>query len=183
MSDGPHRSLPMRQHWKDLAERVENFSFTPEETAEALFCALEKDFRGAPLSVIRAILDDTRQGFLFKENHVEQLDATRQTCPGLATGNTLIDCAIEANSKGMIGDSAFHHAVKNALEAHALSGCRQIEEHQYREAPENGQQVRERLLKARIKCPYDTLASKLMSDPQSNDGLSKRTGIDEGPKL
>ncbi len=185
MSDGPHRSLPMRQHWKKLAERLEKSSYTPEEIDEAWLFALKKDFSGAPLSEIRAILVGNGQRSLFKENHAAQLDSMRQNCRGSVAENTLIDCAIEADANGMIGDYALHHALTSTLEAHVRSHYRQIEEHYYRKPLAKGPQVRERLHEAYTRFSRDTFASELMSNPQSNSGhlLPKRTGIDEGPQL
>jgi hypothetical protein len=43
MSDGPHRSLPMRNHWRNLAERAAKAVFSPQEVSEALPYALHRD--------------------------------------------------------------------------------------------------------------------------------------------
>ena len=42
MSDGPHRSLPMRPWWRRLAERADRCAFGVEEVADALVPALEQ---------------------------------------------------------------------------------------------------------------------------------------------
>jgi hypothetical protein len=185
MSDGPLKSLPMQRHWKKLAERAANPSYTCDEVDEGLLPPLMREFKEAPLSEIRAILGGGEQGTLFNESRAAQLDAARQACRGSAAGNTLIDCAIKANANGMTGDAALRHALRNALEDRARAGCHQIEEYQYREEPRNGAKVRDRLSEARMRCPYDRLASELMSNPKSNKSLRlrKRTGIDEGPPL
>ena len=184
MSDGPHRSLPMKRHWKKFAERLENSSYTPEEIDEAWLSALKKDFREPPLSEIRTILVGNGQRPLFKENLAAQLDSVRQSCRGSAVGNTLIDCAIAADANGMVGNSAFHHALTSTLEAHVRSHYRQIEEHYYRKSPVKCPPVRERLHEAYNRFSCASFASELMS-PQSSIGhqLPKRTGIDEGPQL
>jgi hypothetical protein len=185
MSDGPHKSLPMQPHWKKLAERAANPSYTSYEVDEALLPPLMREFREAPLSEIRAILGGGNQMPLFNGNCAAQLDALRHACRGSPAGSMLIDCAIEANANGMAGDAALHYALRNALGARAWAGCRQIEEHQYRVEPRNGAKVRGCLNEARMRCPYDTLASELMFDPKSNKipRILKRTGIDEGPPL
>ena len=41
MSDGPHRSLPMRRGWKHVAERGDKPAFTTEDIAEAIVPALD----------------------------------------------------------------------------------------------------------------------------------------------
>src|SRR5688572_3974216 len=44
MSDGPHRSLPMRPWWKQVALRADKSAFDVPECAEALTVALEREF-------------------------------------------------------------------------------------------------------------------------------------------
>lgn len=185
MSDGPHKSLPMRRQWKNLAERAGNSLYTSDEVEEAFSLSLKGESREAPISEVRAILGYGTQRTLFDDDCSVQLDAVRQVCRGSALGDMLIDCAIEANANGLTGDEAVHQALRNALEARAWSGCRQIEEHQYRELPRDGAMVRDRLNQARNGFNFDALASELMSDPKSNQNLrlTKHTGIDEGPPL
>lgn len=154
MSDGPHRSLPMRQHWKDLAKRVETPAYSLDDVDETLVRALKKEFREAPMGGVRDILGGGKQGSLLREDRAAQLDAARQACPGSAAGNTLIDCAIEADANGMTGDTAFKEALKNALEPHARGGCHQIEEHHHRKEPQSAPNVRGRLRAARTRCSY-----------------------------
>ncbi len=45
MSDGPHRSLPMRKPWKELAKRGDQSTYDSEQVAEAATRALVSDFR------------------------------------------------------------------------------------------------------------------------------------------
>ena len=185
MSDGPHKSLPMRRHWKDLAKRAANLAYSPDEVSEAILPPLMREFRAAPLSEIRVILGDGKQGSLFKEDRSARLEEARQLCRGSAAGNTLIDCAIEAVTNGLTGDIAFSEALENALEAHARGGCHQIEEHHYREEPHSTSNVRDRLCTARSLCSYAVLASALMSGKPADGNLRlpKHRGINEGPSL
>ena len=44
MSDGPHRSLPMRPQWKRLAERAHNQAFSVEEAGDAIVDAVSQDW-------------------------------------------------------------------------------------------------------------------------------------------
>ena len=46
MSDGPHRSLPMRPWWRQVALRADKSAFEVAECAEALTVALERGVRG-----------------------------------------------------------------------------------------------------------------------------------------
>lgn len=187
MSDGPHRSLPMRKHWKDLAERADKAAYSPADVAEALPVALQKDFRDAPFEQLKAAFGVGEQAGLFPSCTPEQLDALRAACPGSSAGNALIDCAKEAQANGLTGEEACQKATENALEACSRSAFRGIEEHYYREAPaHNARYVRGRLDVARGACDYAGLASRLLdqSGPKpSGASLTKRGGIDEGPEL
>lgn len=175
----------MRRHWKDLAERAAAPAFTAEQVAEAFPVALKNEFSEAPLTQIRDILGGSAQSSLFEEDRAVQLEAVRRACPGSAAGNTLIDCALEANANGLTGDAATKTALENALDALARAGCHQIEEHYRRKEPQSTANVRNRLTAARIQCARSEIASELMSDDAGGGKvrLQKRTGIDEGPPL
>ena len=45
MSDGPHRSLPMKKGWQHVAERADNRAFGADEISTAMIPALERDCR------------------------------------------------------------------------------------------------------------------------------------------
>ena len=45
MSDGPHRSLPMRPRWKKVAEYAGNEAFPLEDICDAIVVAVEWDWR------------------------------------------------------------------------------------------------------------------------------------------
>lgn len=188
MSDGPHRSLPLRRHWKKLAEWAATPSFSPDEVAASIPDALLKDFKEVyvPLLRIREIfVGDDRP--LFHEYCADELEAVRHSCRGVTVGNILVDCAIQANADGLAGDIALKTALINALLAHARGNCHSIEEHYQREAPRNAVNVRARLRAARDQVSYGELASGLItSDKAAITGkfnLAKHTGIDEGPQL
>ena len=130
MSDGPHRSLPMRRHWKDFAERSAKAAFSSGEVSEALPHAIKKDILEAPIKEVREIMGG---GTLFPEMRIEGLDALRQTHRGAAATH-LIDCAIEAAANGLNGESGAEVALKNALEGTIRDAFRGIEEHYERKA-------------------------------------------------
>lgn len=185
MSDGPHRSLPMRKHWKCLAERAGIPSFCPAEVQAALVVALRREFLEAPIQEVRAILNGAVQPTLWLDERVLNLEAARESCRGSAAGNMFIDCTIETVMSGMTGDTACQHALQNALGTHAQSCCRQIEEHHCRKEPRGGPRVRARLNDARIQFRGAELSTELMSSQSSKASahLSKHSGIDEGPSL
>lgn len=187
MSDGPHRSLPMRRHWKNLAERAAKAAFSVNEVCDALPVALKRDFFAeAPLKTVRDILGGGKQASLFSDDRNEQLEAARQSSRS-AVGNTLINCAIEAVSDGLSGEAAFQSALANALEEHARGEFRSIEEHyQDKASAYSARFVRDRLDAARRQSDFTGLASDIAAhgrQPLGNVQLEKRRGLDEGPPL
>jgi hypothetical protein len=45
MSDGPHKSLPMRPGWKKVAECASKEAFTSNEVCEAINAAIAQDYQ------------------------------------------------------------------------------------------------------------------------------------------
>ena len=187
MSDGPHRSLPMRRQWKILAERAAKAAFSSRDVCEALPQALIKDFGEAQLDSVRDVLVGGDQGLLFQEDRVEQLNAIRPQCRGSAVGNIFIDCAIEIAARGDTGEAACRLAVRNALDEYSRCAFRSVEEHYQREdSAHSAQFVRIRLDEARRQCDFGVLAGGLLSSRQQLSNakkLPKHVGIDEGPPL
>ena len=123
MSDGPHRSLPMRRHWRDFAERSAKAAFSPDQVSEALPHALKKEILEAPIKEIRDIMGS---GSLFPEMRIERLEALRKVHRGSAAATRVIDCAIEAAASGLIGEGGTHMAVKNAIDDTARDALRGV---------------------------------------------------------
>ena len=186
MSDGPHRSLPLRRHWRDLAERAAKAAYSANEVCEALPVALQKDLREAPLAAIQDIFSG-KQGSLFANNEIERLEAVRQASTRSAACNVVIDCAVHAVSGGLTGEAAFRATLENACEAQVRSQFRSVEEHYHREADaRSARYVRDRLDAARQRCDFKAITSSLLSGARSPRGaayLPRHTGLDEGPSL
>jgi len=186
MSDGPHRSLPLRQHWRKLLERVVTPSFSSGEAVEALCNALINDLREAPVPQVLSILQGDRQPSLFHENSVDQLEALRRGCPGSTAGNILLDCAIEANANGYAGQRAVEMTLENTLEALFRSNSNSIEEHCKRKEAWRAMNVRTHLKAVWSNVAYSELASEIVSGKATSNKkvrMSKRTGLDEGPPI
>lgn len=187
MSDGPHRSLPLGKHWKNLAERADKAAYSASDVSEALPVALRREFRDAPFKQLKAALGVGDQAGLFVAERPEQLDALRYACAGSAAGNALIDCAKEALADGLTGESACQRAAENALEECVRANFRSIEEHYYRQAPaHNARYVRGRMEEARHGCDFSSLAGNLLegSGKRGSSGrLIRHEGIDAGPEL
>lgn len=190
MSDGPHRSLPMRRHWKVLAERAANVVFSPEQVCEALPFALKCEIGGAALKKVCEILvDSPRQRSLFDSAQTERLarlEGVRAAFRGSAATNVLVDSAVVAVRGGMSGEGACRSAVLGALDETTRSAMRSIEEHYQREATsERARYTRDRLDATRKQCDFDAVTRDLLAPDSSNrtPKLSQRSGIDEGPEL
>ena len=63
MSDGPWKSLPMRQHWKRVAKQAENGAFSLEDLREVLEAALWKEAEGLPLERSAGLQCPTTKAF------------------------------------------------------------------------------------------------------------------------
>ena len=187
MSDGPHRSLPMRRHWKDLAERAAKAAYSVDQVCEMLPYALKKDLREVPLAAVRDILGGAPQGALFPNERIEQLEAVRQASRRSAASNAVIDYAIQAVGDGLTGDAAFRATLENACEERARSGFRSVEEHYHREATaRSARYVRDRLDAARQQCDFKAIASGFIAPgkpPRDALRLPRHMGLDEGPAL
>ena len=186
MSDGPHRTLPMRRHWKDAAERAAKLIYSEDDCREALEFAIKREVLGAPISAVHEILD-ARRPDLFQTEQVAQLEDLRGACRGSAIANVLIDCAIEAAQSGLRGRSAIQSTLQNAINDVTLSASRQMNEHYQREAkPREILNLRTRLDAVRRQFDGDALASEILShstppSPRSLQ-LPRHTGLDDGPE-
>jgi hypothetical protein len=184
MSDGPHKSLPLRRHWQDLAQRMATPSFPSDQVWEVLPYALKREVLEAPIKEVRDIMSWS----LFPELRAEQLEGLRPSCRGSAAANRLIDCAVEVTMSGLTGDAGTHSALRNALEDTACISLRGIEEHYQRNAgSRSAGYVRGRIDEARRRLDCDALASDLLSPsaPKSSRSITlpRRSGVDEGPPL
>src|SRR5688500_15135797 len=111
MSDGPHKSLPMRRHWRDFAERAANRACAMDEVGEAVVPALKREFAEAPIKNVRDALGGGDTASLFQEDRIAQLEALRDKFRGSAAAKTLIDCAVEAAAGGLTGEAATSAAI------------------------------------------------------------------------
>ncbi len=185
MSDGPHRSLPLRPHWRDVALRASKPAFSLDHVSEALARALKKDIIEAPINAVREILgSDT----LFPEMRIERLEALRAACPGSASAHLAIDSAVEVACKGLTGDAGAQAAVQSALEGTAHSARRSIEEHYRRESDQRSSGLVSNQLEAALKqLDCGALARELLTPAKPparrSVTLKRHSGVDQGPEL
>src|SRR5215472_10713054 len=102
MSDGPHRSLPMRLGWRRVAESADNEAFGYDEIRDAIPPALEQDCRGemSPefISSFKRVCEEQASA-LFKDGLGAALEGLRKDAkPGLE--RTALDYAAKAACNG-----------------------------------------------------------------------------------
>jgi hypothetical protein len=185
MSDGPHRSLPMRSGWKRVAECGDNRAFAPEEISNAIIPALEQDCRDEiPPAFLDALCTAFREqeASLFKDQMGQQLEALRRTA-GHGIGRTLLEHAIQVSESGKTGLDVPLKAMTDALTDRAARGARQVEEHYCRaaDAP-RAHDVRARIEEAIGTAAIDGLARRILKlDPgPSGRPRLKKQGLDDG---
>lgn len=183
MSDGPHRSLPMRPWWRQVALRADRSAFDVSECADALTVALAREFA-----------EELRPGFLqgLRNAHKE---------PGLFSPaeslhlqrlapETPLECRVLDNiavlSPAELSEvDGFLKAVTNAMTNEVPRFTKQIEEH-YRRAsgPGHAHRERERLDDATARADVDGLARRLLRpEGRRASVLKKKTGLDDGVSL
>jgi hypothetical protein len=188
MSDGPHRSLPMRPAWRRVAERADNHAFSLSEVASAIGPAVEHDWRAdvRPEFVrdIRAALED-RQQSLFKGSPSPQLESLRQRAASSMERAVLENvCALSDSDHNAV--ESLIDATKAVLQSRGARGARQVEEHYLRrvKAP-RANQVRNRLEDAMASSDFTELSARLLTIDvrRSPPAPIKQNGLDDGVRL
>ncbi|SOE70906.1 hypothetical protein SAMN05414139_03910 [Burkholderia sp. D7] len=138
MSDGPHRSLPMRRAWKELAKRGDQCTYDTKQVAEAAKRALASDFRKeVSYSLIRTLKDiftgrDNSLG--LPEIALEQLAMARTVAAGSVFGMSAVAWSIQLVHEGRLDEKAFYDAVGLAAKDRGIANTRSVEEHYLRES-------------------------------------------------
>ena len=185
MSDGPHKSLPMRPGWKKVAEYASKEAFTSNDVCDAIIAAIEQDYhKDISPDFVASIQDVIGSDTLFSGDSIHALEDLRQSVAGCAMGNALLDHVIFVVSDGKSGDAALQEAVTRTLTDWAARCARQVEEHYLRKSgTENAQNVRSRMEAAIQNAPFTALANRLL-DPVSRPArLVKHDGLDDGVRL
>ena len=188
MSDGPHRSLPMRRPWKTVAECADNAAFEVEEIRETILPALENDCRR---EMRREFLDGLsrvcadQESSLFKTDIRPVLEELRRTA-NMGVESLVLDHAIRTAANGASGRGVAEKAVSQALKDRGASGIKQVEEHYLRKSnAKRAHNVRDRMEQAVSGADTDSVARRLLDGRQKNATAkpTKRQGLDDGVKL
>jgi len=188
MSDGPHRSLPMRPAWKRLAERADNRSFTAEQVAESVYPALADDWRAevsaSLVEAVASVLDGSSQAGLFAGD-ADELGRLRAACDS-PLASTFVDAARDALADGLRGQQAIEQCVEAALQDRALREIRSVEEHYLRKSDrDRAGHVRARLEGSVAFTSFGELARAISQGVALGRRFKpvKRDGLDEGVPL
>lgn len=190
MSDGPHKSLPMKRPWKAVAKVADTEATSMLEIVPRMLNALSKDWReevtSALQTALRDIFDRADQRLMFPEQRRSELDRLSREAAGLPLARVLIECADQALTAGQHGEPGLEDAARRALELHVTRGLRQVEEHYLREstAPRAGR-VRDNLEQAAAACDLTSWARRLtrIEDGPTTVRLPKSDGLDDGAPL
>jgi hypothetical protein len=185
MSDGPYRTLNLRQQWKQLLQRAYQRAFDSQDVIDAICPALERDCAWEITKDFMPALRDycmDRDADLFDDRN-DRLEKLKHLAAGRGTlGAVIADCAREALLQGKTGqeaiDQALHHALTDRLARNSL----QMEEHVLRDSgARKASDVRGRLASAMTQAPIGSLVQKLGTGPaSSNAAPPKHAGLDDG---
>jgi hypothetical protein len=191
MSDGPHKSLPMRRAWKRVCEVADNAAHALEEVIEGIAPALAADARG-----------EISDGFLRRLRRALGLDAEQlplfdDAGQAVVSARTRAESTMEADLADAIGDAlrdglsgidALRGGIRTALEDRGLAAVRAVEEHYLLKSPKSrAQHVRDRLhaglagAAAAVASLTEGLVNGTISLPVAP--ATSRSGLDEGPRL
>ena len=188
MSDGPHRSLPMRGGWRRVAARAANPAFVCEEISSAIIPALEQDCRAEMESgLIDDICDLAREqeSSLFREDIRHQLEGLRRAA-GCGIGRVFLDNVIQLSAVGAAELDVLARAMTAALIDRAARGARQVEEHYCRNSTmSRAIDTRSRIDQAISASPIEALARQLlkMEVRRSERPALRHQGLDDGVRL
>lgn len=195
MSDGPYKSLPMKQSWRDVCERAHKEAFTEQERAQSMCVALHKDFLREVgkdyLMAIGNVLVDQQQGNLLSDHTNFEIDAIRYKFTQSPLRDALSEHIHAALYDGFSGERAIVEAVQRTTIDHGHSHIRQIEEHYKRDARDHNEQqkvisVRENLTRTLETDQVGKFGQdivRLIRGEAVVSRLVKASGLDDGPEL
>lgn len=187
MSDGPHRSLPMKPKWRNLAERAYNRNFDINDIATAMGPALVSDFRDETtpgfFSGLRGICEE-QESLLIKDNVRERLEALRPEA-GTGIGRRVLDNVIRLSEQDELSVKTAIAAIERAGMERIAKNARSMEEHAQRETSvSRASHMRPRLEEASAKASVTSIAKQMLQiEKPPSRSSTKRKGLEEGPNL
>jgi len=191
MSDGPHRSLPMRRAWKELAKRADKRTYDATEVQEALRHALASDWKNevspALISALKDVFSGRDNSLGFGKIALDQLEAAKPLAAGSVFGTNAVSWCIRAVKEGRVDKAAFYEAIGSAIRERGFAASRQVEEHYLRKSTENrAANVRQRIEKGGAMSDFKGMARRFLKiDGSSNGSPAKKQhdGLDDGVRF
>ena len=188
MSDGPHRSLPMRKGWKKLAERGDRNLHTVEQIREAVPLALGDDWRAERcddfMKQVKDVLVVTDQNTLFRPSKDDTIEALKKLPgSGYPLRRMLVNSLLQSVDDGHTGEEALVKGTADALAVRCSAGARHVEEHYLRASSERrATNVRSRIEEGASSADFDAIARQFckLDKPATP---KKYDGLDEGVSL
>lgn len=187
MSDGPHRSLPLRRAWKKVCEIADGRAHALDEVVECIPAALAADASSEIgenlLKSLRRILNPEQPNLI--DDAREQVAALRPQASSVMEID-LVESVGDALRDGKTGVEAFQAGAEAVLEERGHAAKRSVVEHYLRKAPQARaahveQRVAEALQRAgdslRDLAAGLTTGSVRRAVPKPAD----RSGLDDGP--
>jgi hypothetical protein len=187
MSDGPHKSLPMKPKWRSVCERAYNRSFGIDEISTAMLPALATDCRDemSPrfLEGLRGLCEHD-ETHLFMNLSEQVQDLHREAGSGM--GRRVLEHFERLAVNERITVDTAVKAIECAGAERLAKSNRQIEEHTLRKVTvSRAKDVRSRLEQAIATTSLTSLARQVLNldDIGTARSLAKRDGLDEGPGI
>src|ERR1051325_3292554 len=187
MSDGPHKSLPMRPGWKRFAERADLAAFDCDQVAELAIPALQDDWNDevAPhIDALRNVLFEDRQGLLSGAQDTAELEQLKRLSPGNTLWRAVIDNVAQSVANGLTGPQALEKGGTDALVDRAGRGAVQVEEHYLRRTgdEQRATDVRARLDEGFARASIEGMARRVLGLESGNGPgqPQKLQGLDDG---
>lgn len=189
MSDGPHYSLNMRKHWKNVGEKADTAACSTAEIANEISDALVADFKKEnghkDIEIIKSHLLD-EQGNLFVTDAADRLEYARMDIAGHDLIERCIDHSKVLALKGVPTHEILEQGLANALAERVCRNNRSMVEHWQREdTSAQTKFVEGRLNQASQSIHFQAIANEIISSPPQKweQKSRKQTNIDAGPSL
>ncbi|MER8764746.1 MULTISPECIES: hypothetical protein [unclassified Mesorhizobium] len=189
MSDGPHRSLPMRRPWKEVAKRGDQRTYDSAQVTEAATYALTSDFKnevsGALISALKSVFNGRENSLRLPEIALDQLEAAKPLAAGSVFGTNAVSWCVQLVHEGRMDPDALYEAVGLAAKERGFAATRQVEEHFLRKSSQRRADGVSSRLEGAISGMSEGRLGSMLIDPQpiARRAPSKRTDINDGVPL
>lgn len=189
MSDGPHRSLPLRPRWKRVAECADKDVFSEDTARQWLDAAIHADFSAEVsdqlIKGLRAIFCDSDQAS-FLPVPCDDVENLRLLTNGTPLASLVVDCAVAVASAGQVGEAALDVALTDAVQELVERNRRGMEEHYRRESgPRRSGHFKDRINSIQNGHSASAVVSQIMSGAKARVTRRppKQSGIEDGVPL